>query len=34
MFIASLRTTAAISLVFLLLTVTFALLGIGTQAPT
>jgi uncharacterized protein len=29
MFVASLRTTAAISLVFLLLTVTFVLLGIG-----
>ena len=29
MFIASLRTTAAVSLVFLLLTVTFILLGIG-----
>jgi succinate-acetate transporter protein len=30
MFVASLRTTAAISLVFLLLTVTFLLLGIGS----
>jgi uncharacterized protein len=29
MFIASLRTTAAVSLVFILLTVTFVLLGIG-----
>ena len=29
MFIASLRTTAAVSLVFLLLTITFFLLGIG-----
>lgn len=29
MFVASLRTTAAISLVFLLLTVTFFLLGFG-----
>jgi succinate-acetate transporter protein len=32
MFIASLRTTAAISLVFLLLAITFALLGIGNWA--
>jgi succinate-acetate transporter protein len=31
MFIASLRTTAAIALVFALLTVTFALLGIGNS---
>jgi hypothetical protein len=29
MFVASLRTTAAISLVFLLLAITFFLLGIG-----
>jgi succinate-acetate transporter protein len=29
MFVASLRTTAAVSLVFLLLTITFFLLGIG-----
>jgi len=32
MFIASLRTTGAISLVFLLLTITFILLGIGNSA--
>src|SRR5437764_11448778 len=32
MFIASLRTTAAISLVFLLLTITFIILGIGNSA--
>jgi uncharacterized protein len=32
MFVASLRTTAAVSLVFLLLAVTFALLGIGNWA--
>jgi uncharacterized protein len=31
MFIASLRTTAAVALVFLLLTVTFVLLGIGNS---
>jgi uncharacterized protein len=31
MFVASLRTTAAIALVFLLLTITFALLGIGNS---
>ena len=33
MFIASLRTTAAIALVFLLLAVTFILLGIGEAGP-
>jgi uncharacterized protein len=32
MFIASLRTTAAVSLVFLLLTITFIILGIGNSA--
>jgi uncharacterized protein len=32
MFVASLRTTAAVSLVFVLLAVTFALLGIGNWA--
>jgi len=32
MFIASLRTTAAVSLVFLLLTITFIFLGIGNSA--
>jgi succinate-acetate transporter protein len=32
MFVASFRTTAAVSLVFLLLAVTFALLGIGNWA--
>jgi len=31
MFVASLRTTAAVSLVFLLLTITFILLGIGNS---
>jgi succinate-acetate transporter protein len=34
MFIASLRTTAAIALVFLLLTVTFVVLGIGDSSAT
>jgi len=34
MFIASLRTTAAISLVFILLTVTFIVLGIGDVSGT
>jgi succinate-acetate transporter protein len=34
MFVASLRTTAAISLVFLLLAVTFFLLGIGNSSGT
>ena len=34
MFIASLRTTAAIALVFFLLTVTFFLLGIGNSGGT
>ena len=33
MFVASLRTTAAIALVFLLLAVTFVLLGIGDAGP-
>ena len=32
MFIASLRTTGAVALVFLLLTITFILLGIGNSA--
>jgi succinate-acetate transporter protein len=33
MFVASLRTTAAVSLVFILLAATFFLLGIGNAGP-